>query len=160
MKHYQASRGWRNNNPLNIRRGEDWTGLCSKQTDSEFCQFMTMSMGYRAAVKILKSYARIFAQRGQTWSIDNVIRRWAPPSENQTDAYLSRVLQLMGREGETDHRMAPLWTKPGVQQAALMLCAMTCVETGCPPSAVPVGNVNTGFVLAGLSDPHLPTKWN
>ena len=96
MKHYQASRGWRNNNPLNIRRGEDWTGLCSKQTDSEFCQFMTMSMGYRAAVKILKSYARIFAQRGQTWSIDNVIRRWAPPSENQTDAYLSRVLQLMG----------------------------------------------------------------
>ncbi len=65
MKHYQATRGWRNNNPLNIRRGEQWSGLASKQTDPQFCQFLTMTYGYRAGVKLLKSYARIFAQRGE-----------------------------------------------------------------------------------------------
>ena len=59
----------------------------------------------------------------------------------------------MGREC-TDVRLAPLWTKPGVEQAARMLAAMTCVETGCPPSAVPIASLNTGFVLAGLSNPN------
>ena len=29
----------------------------------------------------------------------------------------------------------------------------------CPPSAVPIGSLNTGFILAGLSDPHLTTEW-
>ena len=159
MKHYQATRGWRNNNPLNIRRGEQWSGLASKQTDPQFCQFLTMTYGYRAGVKLLKSYARIFAQRGQQWSVENVINRWAPPSENDTGAYLHRVLELMHRLGDKDTRMAPLWTKPGVQQAATMLAAMTCVECGCPPSAVPIGSLNTGFILAGLSDPHLTTEW-
>lgn len=160
MKKYQASRGWRNNNPLNIRKGEPWSGLASKQTDKEFCQFLTMTYGYRAGVKILKSYARIFAQRGQKWSVENVVRRWAPENENDTRAYINRVLELMGREGETgEHCMAPLWTKPGVMQAAMMLAAMTCVECGCPPTAIPVGSLNTGFVLAGLSDPHLTTDW-
>ena len=65
MKHYQSSRGWRNNNPLNIRRGEQWSGLCAQQTDKVFCQFLNMTWGYRAAAKVLKSYARILAQQGQ-----------------------------------------------------------------------------------------------
>ena len=26
MKNYKNSRGWRNNNPLNIRKGESWAG--------------------------------------------------------------------------------------------------------------------------------------
>lgn len=159
MKHYQTTRGWRNNNPLNIRRGEDWTGLASKQTDKAFCQFLNMSYGYRAGAKLLKSYARIFAQHGQQWSVENVIKRWAPPSENDTGAYLHRVLELMHRLDDKDTCMAPLWTKPGVQQAATMLAAMTCVECGCPPSAVPVASINTGFIFAGLSDPHLPSDW-
>ena len=39
------------------------------------------------------------------------------------------------------------------------VAAMTCVECGCPPSAVPIGSLNTGFILAGLSDPHLTSDW-
>ena len=147
MKKYEASRGWRNNNPLNIRRGEQWSGLCARQTDPQFCQFLNKSFGYRAAVKILKSYARLFAQQGKPWTVENIVGRWAPPQENRTEAYLARVLP------------APLWTKPGVVQAATMLAAMTCVECGCPPSAVPLGSLGTGFVLAGLSDPRLSHPW-
>ena len=44
-------------------------------------------------------------------------------------------------------------------EAKDMLAAMTCVECGCPPSAVPIGSLNTGFILAGLSDPHLTSDW-
>ncbi len=159
MKNNQVARGWRNNNPLNIRKGEQWSGLCAQQTDKDFCQFMTMSFGYRAAVKCLKSYARLFAQQGRAWTVDNIISRWAPPQENNTEVYLARVLTLMGRSDATDVRLAPLWTKPGVEQAAQMVAAMTCVECGCPPSAVPLGSLNTGFVLAGLDDPHLTGDW-
>ena len=158
MKKYEASRGWRNNNPLNIRRGEQWSGLCARQTDPQFCQFLNKSFGYRAAVKILKSYARLFAQQGKPWTVENIVGRWAPPQENRTEAYLARVLQLMGR-GVDCQQLAPLWTKPGVVQAATMLAAMTCVECGCPPSAVPLGSLGTGFVLAGLSDPRLSHPW-
>ena len=156
MKKYQASRGWRNNNPLNIRKGEPWSGLASKQTDKEFCQFLTMTYGYRAGVKILKSYARIFAQRGQKWSVENVVRRWAPENENDTRAYINRVLELMGREGETgEHCMAPLWTKPGVMQAAMMLAAMTCVECDCTPSQVDYTAVLEGVDMAYGIHPRL-----
>ena len=159
MKQYQASRAWRNNNPLNIRRGEPWSGLTARQTDPQFCQFLTMSFGYRAAVKVLKSYARLFAQQGKAWTVENILLRWAPPRENDTTQYLARVLTLMGRTGAADVRLAPLYTRPGQQQAALMVAAMTCVEAGCPPSAVPVGSLNTGFVLAGLGDPRLTSDW-
>ena len=159
MKKYETSRGWRNNNPLNIRRtGEQWQGLVAKPSDKEFCQFLNMTWGYRAAVKVLKSYARILAQQGRPWAIDNIIHRWAPANENDTEAYICRVLELMGRE-RTDVRLAPLWTKPGVEQAARMLAAMTCIETGCPPCKIPVGNLNNGFVLAGLCDPKLDSGW-
>jgi len=151
MRKYESSRGWRNNNPLNIRRGEQWNGLRAQQTDREFCQFLNMSFGYRAAVKVLKSYARILAQQGRPWTVENIISRWAPPGENDTEAYIQRVLELMGRE-RTDVRLAPLWTKPGQLQAAQMLAAMTCVETGCPAWAVPWKYLSTGFVLAGLGE--------
>ena len=158
MNKYQSSRGWRNNNPLNIRQGEPWNGLSATQTDRQFCQFINKSFGYRAAVKILKSYARIFAQQGQEWNIGNIISRWAPPSENRTDEYLCRVLTLMGR-GLDEQRLAPLYTHPGQMQAARLLAAMTCVECGCPPGAVPLGALNTGFVMAGLGDPKLTDHW-
>lgn len=156
---YESSRGWRNNNPLNIRRGEQWSGLVAKPTDPQFCQFLNMTWGYRAAVKVMKSYARLFAQQGTPWTIDNILHRWAPSHENNTDAYLARVLTLMGRDSADDVRLPPIYTKPGQRQLALMMAAMTCVECGCPCSAVPMASLNTGFVLAGLGNPQLDENW-
>ena len=154
MKKYETSRGWRNNNPLNIRRGESWNGLCERQTDPAFCQFMTMSMGYRAAVKVMKSYATLFARQGKAWTVDNILRRWAPENENDTRAYIRRVLQLMGRK-PAETRLEPLYTATGQRQLALLLAAMTCIETGCPPEAVPAAALNAGFVAAGLGNSYL-----
>ena len=46
------TRGLRNNNPLNIRKGNDWQGE-TKGSDPSFETFQSMAYGYRAAIKIL-----------------------------------------------------------------------------------------------------------
>lgn len=82
------SRGYRNNNPLNIRRnGIRWKGLRQAQSDSEFFQFQEMVYGYRAAIKILRTYQR----RYKLYSLREMIGRWAPPFENDTEAYVQTV---------------------------------------------------------------------
>ena len=96
MKHYTASRGWRNHNPLNIRRGANWQGLTSVQMDKDFCQFLNMTWGYRAAAVCMKSYYRLFVQRGLPFTVRNILNRWAPPSENKTEAYIRNVSRLTG----------------------------------------------------------------
>ena len=159
MNKYETSRGWRNRNPLNIRQGSKWAGLRAEQTDKVFCQFITFSHGYRAAAKCLRSYHNYFSQVRIDWNVRNIIHRWAPANENDTDAYIDRVLQLMGREGRNDARLAPPHTNSGRLQLAVMVAAMTCVECGCPPSAVPVASINTGFILAEYGDPCLEGRW-
>ena len=44
-------RGYRNNNPLNIRiSGNNWIGEIKPSGDKSFCQFETMAYGFRAAM--------------------------------------------------------------------------------------------------------------
>ena len=86
-------RGIRNCNPLNIRRGKDqWKGLLKVQNDKSFYQFKAMEWGYRAAFRLLRTY-RVKYQR---YSVRTIIERWAPPNENNTQAYIRRVCETMG----------------------------------------------------------------
>lgn len=81
-------RGIRNNNPLNIRRGQSWLGLCPTQTDPEFCQFRTMELGIRAACKIIQTYIRKY----HLTTVREIIYRWAPPTDgNDTGSYVRQV---------------------------------------------------------------------
>ncbi len=132
---YVKSRGWRNNNPLNIRRGAKWVGLVKQPTDTEFCQFTTRMYGYRAAFRILRSYFNYFTQRNRPFTIETVISRWAPPTENATLQYISKVVQLTGIDRE-DPIGSPT-THYGQLRIAIIMGAMTVVETGCPWFAVP-----------------------
>ena len=77
-------RGIRNKNPGNIKLGTDWDGLASDQTDPTFCIFDEAVMGIRALMKILLTYR--FTHKKT--SVDDIISRWAPPSENDTNAYI------------------------------------------------------------------------
>lgn len=55
----RQSRGLRNCNPGNIRRGGDeWKGLRARQTDPEFYQFTAPKWGYRALIRTLQNYRR------------------------------------------------------------------------------------------------------
>lgn len=87
------TRGYKNNNPLNIRHDRDtWRGEVKPSRDSAFKQFETMAWGYRAAFKLLRNYQL----RNGCRILSDFINRWAPPSENNTSAYVRTVCQRTG----------------------------------------------------------------
>ena len=92
FNYMKTPRGIRNNNPLNIRVGNDWQGERKPNTDGAFEQFTTMQYGYRAAFKLLKAYI----EKHHCRTIRFIINRWAPPKENDTNAYLKRVVEISG----------------------------------------------------------------
>ena len=87
-------RGIRNKNPGNIKLGTNWDGLAAEQTDPTFCIFDEAVMGIRALQRILLTYR--FTHKKAT--IDEIIYRWAPPSENSTDKYVEFVCKKLDKE--------------------------------------------------------------
>lgn len=89
-----AARGVRNNNPLNIeyRRGQHWRGQSVNQVDGRFVQFDTMTDGLRAAFVVIRNYFCLHRLN----NLQQIIYRWAPPSENVSRAYLAYVVQESG----------------------------------------------------------------
>lgn len=89
----KLSRGLRNNNPGNIRLGNTiWQGEVRPIQDKDFCYFSSMAYGYRALLKLIRNYSKIYGCD----TIRSIITRWAPPNENHTEAYISRVCREMG----------------------------------------------------------------
>lgn len=85
-----ATRGIRNNNPGNIRVSKDqWEGMTGD--DGAFVTFDSPESGVRALAKNLQSYGR----QGYD-SIEKIINRWAPPSENETQSYIDSVVSATG----------------------------------------------------------------
>ena len=88
----KESRGLRNNNPGNIRISKDkWQGLKAKQTDKSFFQFISIEYGYRALIRTLQNYRKLYGCQ----TIADFIKRWAPPTENNTAGYITRVCKEM-----------------------------------------------------------------
>jgi len=88
-----TSRGIRNNNPGNIRLSNTtWQGQvpAAQQTDDSFIQFISPEYGIRAIAKIMDSYAA----RGLN-TVQSIINTWAPPTENDTNAYVQAVANSM-----------------------------------------------------------------
>ena len=86
-------RGIRNCNPGNIRITKDkWKGLREVQEDKEYFQFKAMEWGYRAMIRTLQNYRK----RHGCETIADFIRRWAPPTENNTVTYIRFVCEKMG----------------------------------------------------------------
>ena len=141
------TRGIRNNNPLNIRHSADcWQGERAEQTDKAFVQFETMAYGYRAAWKTLESYWKYFHRTKQPFNVKTIITRWAPPNENDTQAYIRTVLRLSSLGGN-EHLPQP---SRGVDIPRLekLLTAMTTVECGIPYKDVDTEAICQGFELA------------
>ena len=87
-------RGLRNCNPLNIRLSADkWRGMKARQTDSDFCQFESMEWGWRAAFWLL---TRTYYHKYLLYTIRDIIHKWAPTTENNTQAYIVHVSKLSG----------------------------------------------------------------
>lgn len=73
------------NNPCNIRKNRIiWLGQLN--SNEPFCSFDTLEHGLRAVFKIISSYHK----RGYI-TISDIISHYAPPSENDTQAYINFI---------------------------------------------------------------------
>ncbi len=117
-----APRGIRNNNPGNIRKSADkWQGMSAQQTDTAFVQFTAPVYGLRALAKLLQNYQ---AKYGLS-TIRSIITRWAPPSENNTTAYINAVAAAVGQGADV---AIDLYARPEI--LAKLMRAIVAHENG------------------------------
>jgi len=126
-------RGLRNNNPLNIRHNADVFQGEIKGNDKSFKTFSSMAYGYRAAFVTLATYL----SRG--WdTIEKIISQWAPPSENNTQAYISTVVKYSGVAADE------VLTATSGDKYILIVSAMSFVENGVNAD---ISQIKAGFNL-------------
>ena len=129
METQQLPRNVRNCNPLNIRRTRDrWQGMEKEQKDKAFCQFKEMKYGWRAAFILL---CRNYYHRDHLLTIRQIISKWAPASENDTQRYAATVAIWM--DWHIDYALP----HPASDNATWMKLAlmMACYEAGIRPSS-------------------------
>lgn len=117
------ARGLRNNNPGNIRlNGISYEGEIVPSKDRSFKQFKAISYGYRAMFVVLHTYARKYGIN----TIEGMISRYAPASENHTQKYIDAVSEWSGVPG-TSHI-----TTTNADVMIPIVAAMSRVENGAP----------------------------
>ena len=151
-------RGIRNNNPLNIRHSADqWQGASEKQTDKCFVQFKSMAYGYRAAWKTLQSYYNRFCAQSRAFTVRNIIGRWAPPKENDTEAYVHSVMKLSSIGGKEN--LLPPENVDCYCRLSKMIAAMTCIECGIRMNQVDEEAIFQGYKLAFPENARALDEW-
>ena len=154
----KTPRGIRNNNPLNIRHSADqWQGACEEQKDKSFVQFKSMAYGYRAAWKTLQSYYNRFCMKSQPFTVRNIIGRWAPPNENDTESYIRSVLSLSGIGGKEN--LLPPENVDCYYRLSRLLEAMTCMECGIRMNQVDSEAIFQGYKLAFPENARALDEW-
>lgn len=120
-------RGYRNNNPLNVRKNaaNAWKGKVVPGSDPAFEQFITMAYGYRCALYLLRKY---IGQGHNT--IRKIVTKWAPPSENNTSGYVSNVATRTGIGADT------VIDRNDQQKLCKIAWAMAWVENGYAPASM------------------------
>lgn len=124
------SRGLDNRNPGNIRLSAvRYKGEVRPSRDPEFRCFGSMEWGYRALFVLLHTYSK----RHKCRTLRQMIERYAPPSENRTESYVSFVASFAGvapdREVETLDR----------RTMTEIVCAISLMENGVPADRAAVG---------------------
>ena len=129
-------RGYRNNNPLNIRKNASnaWKGKVVPGTDPAFEQFISMAYGYRAALYLLRKY---IGQGHNT--IRKIINKWAPPSENNTSSYVANVASRSGIGADT------ILSRTDQQSLCKIAWAMAWSENGKAPATM--DDIYAGWAL-------------
>ena len=130
-----VSRGVRNCNPGNIRltNGLTFVGQVSKSSDKSFKQFVSMTYGVRALMKLLETYYLKY----HLTTVSAIISRYAPSVENRTDDYINFVCRYMHTKPSTGLRLY------------IKLDLFPLVETICPdlfPLVEAICKYESGYV--------------
>lgn len=108
------------NNVLNIRSSASFKWLGQEGQTNGFCNFTSVMFCWRCgAYLIMRSY-----RRAKVRSIEAIIKRWAPPSENNTEAYIDFVCEQTG--------FSRKYVPRSETDVALLLVAMMFMELGIP----------------------------
>ena len=131
------SRGIDNCNPGNIRLSKVfYRGEVQPSQDAAFKQFSSMEWGYRAMFVLLDTYARRYGLN----TIRGMISRYAPPSENNTEAYIAAICEWTGIAADE-----VLDTRSRRDMVPIVV-AMSRIENGLPALR---SQVEKGFDLTG-----------
>lgn len=114
--------GMRNNNPGNLRPGDNWQGAIG--VNQNFIVFENILWGLRA----MATDIRTKINNGYN-TIEKLITRYAPPTENDTTAYISYVSRFTGINSQTVLQV-------NVPTLAALVRAMMNVELGAGYSAI------------------------
>lgn len=144
-----TSRGERNKNPgnLDFSSSVNWQGQTGLETgvpSPRFAVFSDAKWGIRAIARQLLSYQTQHGLR----TVRGLIGRWAPPSENNTAAYVTAVSASVGvgPDDEIDVDTAAVMTP--------MVRGIIIHENGSNP--YPDSVIAEGIRLAGVSDAKPP----
>lgn len=81
------------NNWMGLKHsGDTFQGEVIPSSDKVFKEFASPQAGVRAGTKVLLTYFNDYGLN----TIEAIIRRWAPDSENNTQAYIEDVCQRVG----------------------------------------------------------------
>lgn len=125
-------RGLRNNNPLNIRVGNNWLGERTPKTDKDFEEFETIELGCRAAVICIRTYIK-----KHKWNTPRlIISHW---DAETAPRYLDAVLRITHYHPDKPIR----FEEKG--KVCFLLWAMAQVECG---QVVPLHHFEKGYAMA------------
>jgi hypothetical protein len=89
---YGFPRGIRNNNPMNLRISDiPWANKITPSLDPDFEQFKSAFDGIHAGALNVCNYQRLHGLS----TIKEIISRYAPSTENDTDAYISAICKYL-----------------------------------------------------------------
>ena len=133
-----SSRGIRNNNPGNlVKSGIAWGGKVTGN-DARFETFDSPESGVRALATNLLAYQRMGLD-----TVEKVIGRWAPPSENDTGAYVKKVAAEIGVAPGAKLNLSDQATLVSITQAIIRH------ENGAQPYNAGLINAAVGAALSG-----------
>jgi len=116
----RVNRGIRNNNPLNIKEGNNWQGERTDNIDPVFEEFEHPKYGFRAGAKLIRNYEKFYGLN----SVRGIITKFAPSSENDTENYIAFVAKEIGTNSSNTLN---LWDD---ELMAKMIHAMSIMENG------------------------------
>lgn len=132
----KLTRGYRNNNPGNIRKTlKKWLGEVDGK-DKDFKTFESMPYGYRALFALLREYM----SKGYD-TIEKIINRYAPVSENATESYINTVCKKTGL------RKDEFLTFAAKDKVKKLVAAISFVENGIEPD---IKNIDEGYKLLNV----------
>ena len=139
-------RAIRNNNPGNIRIGAHWQGLMEpsamtpeQHAENAFCVFSAPRWGFRAMAVIFHTYH----DHDGVKTLRQAISRWAPPNENNTEAYVQAVCASCETHPDVPFvfsdvsimRLPTLTTRPPISDGSTVVESATSLPPATPMSA-------------------------